>query len=270
MTTSADEMISDSLAIVLVDEEAITLSPNEFSLGRRFYNDMLAEMEEGGLLNHTPVVSSGDPITSPAGANAGLKFSLAPRLAPLFGVNYIESAAARSAIASLADNYLAPIVSQLPDTLPVGSGNDAYSAGGRDDALFTSMRVFGGLSRLVQTTTISTIDTPVLIGSTWNLELLSNIQGDGAGKLTFQGGRYLSRITVNLTIQAASGDTLTFYIYKNGAQMMPGVPVVADQVRNVFIQEVDESITNDFYEIFVENNSDTTNVVIDQGTFRIT
>lgn len=268
--TSANEMITDSLGIVLVDEEAISLTENQFALGARFYNDMAEEMELGGLdLNHTPIFGPDDIITTSPAANAGLKFSLAPRLAPSFGVNYIESSEARRAISALRANFMTPLRSRFPSTMPRGSGN--IRVFNRERAFYPTSIVFAGLARETsQTVTISAIDTPVLIGSTWIIKALSNFEATEAGRLTFKGARYLSKINISLTIQPGAGDMFTFYIFKNGARMTPGISVLADETRIVALLGGDGTVTDDFFEVFVENNSDTTDLIIDQGVFRIT
>lgn len=268
--TTASELVNDALAIILVDEADITAEDSEIQLGIRFLNDLTAEMEEEGVFfNFTPVINPGDVITSPASANAGLKYSLAPRLAPLFGIPYAPSAEAMKAVSSLSNNFLETPVSRFPGTMPRGSGNRCFN---NSRFTYASPLVDASLSRQTsQTTTITTINTPVKVAGTWVVDRAFTFDGTTDGRLTFTGlGKHLAKVEVNFTIQAASSDNFTFYITKNGALLAPGVPVEADETRNVFLQCAEPMVTNDFIEIFVENNSDTTDIVIDQGTFRIT
>lgn len=264
----ANEVIKDALALVLVDEADISFTANELNLGARFLNDLNAEFEALGIFsNFTPVNSPDDPITSPASALSGLKFSLAPRMAPLFGVNYVPTQEARAAISSFKAIFMKKPLAGFGSTMPRGSGNRRFFTGERD--FYPAPLVAASLSSQVsQTITIAAIDTPVLIGSTWNVDRTARMTGSTAGRLTLDAAAHLAMIEANFTIQSNT-DNLTFYVYKNGAQLAPGVPVTADQVRNVYMQRAEPMVTGDFIEIFVENNQTTADVVIDQRTLRI-
>ena len=266
--TEANEIITDAAAIVLVDEEAQALEPDQFAIGARFLNDLAASHEALGIFyNFTPVANPADVITSPASANAGLKFALAPRMAPLFGIPYVPTQEAKDAIRSLKARFLRRPSPRHPRNLPVGAGNDngIYSGG----AFFGDSLITGNLSQAGQTVTIATVNTPVLIAGPWVIEATNGMTGTTGGRLTFDGNRRLVQIEVNLTIATASNDTFNLYLYKNGAQLAPGVPVTANQARNVYLDRTEPIVTGDFIEAYLENTSDTTDAVITLATLRI-
>jgi hypothetical protein len=267
--TSAIQIVEDAFAIVLADEGDAPVEPNDLALGVRFLNDLAAELEgQGVYFNYTPVTNPDDLITSPPTANSGLKYALAPRLADIVGLSYTSSDSANSAISSLTNMFLKLDAPRFPSTMPRGSGNRNV-----DNGRFTypSSLAAGSLSSTTsQTVTISTVDTPVKIAGTWIVDRTSWFTGTTDGRLTFDGVKRLALIEVNLTTQAAGSDQFTFYATKNGALLGSGVVLEADATRNVFLRCAEPLVTDDYIEIFVANNSDTTDLVTDKRTLRIT
>lgn len=266
--TTADGLVTDAVALVLSDEENISLEPQVAAIGRRFLNDLCAEWELGGTyLNYTPVVSASDLITCPSGAISGLKHGLAERIAPILSAPISDDLRAniRSSVQALKSNFVRPIVSNYPGTLPRGAGNRWRNT---SRFTYTEPEVRGELTRTSQAVTITTIDTPVRIGGwtvAWDYAFTASDTS-----LTYNiDGQRLGLIEAHLTTLTAGSENFTFYVYKNSAQLAPGVPVTADETRNVFVQRAEPMVKNDVFELYVENNSGTENITI-QGTFTIT
>jgi hypothetical protein len=125
-------------------------------------------------------------------------------------------------------------------------------------------------------TTISTIDTPVVATFTATDELSQNVTISAAGRITYDGtvARPLS-VDINTTIITALGTAIdvTVYLAKNGS-------VIANSARqsigagatapvNTTTSWLLSMATNDYLEIWIENNTDTTNLILQDAVLRV-
>lgn len=146
------------------------------------------------------------------------------------------------------------------------SGNDGI-ADTRPDALLSMV---GNATETV----ISTINTPVLVAGTFVVEGVSIFEGTTGGRATYKGERdFRAPIDFTTTVRAASGGTIdvTLYIAVNGA-------VLANSAKSASVSSSDKaSITglwqytfqeDDYIEIFIENNTNTTNLVVESEILR--
>ena len=273
--TSAAEIISDGLALVLVDEESISLQPGELAIGVRFLNDWCAQQHAEGVdFGYRPVTAPDDIITSPSSVNLTLKHIIGTLLAPIFGipVPLDVHAQARKSESALFNQFFEIEDSHLPTTLPRGSGNESWS-GGRYFEHYYSIRVPEAFLRLDASTTvtITTINTPVQVTGPWVIDRDINTTSTTAGLIRFDlKGSYLATLEASLTINIADGDQFTFYFLKNGAILEQSRLVFdADAAQNVLIKWVGTLRDTDDISLWVENNNDTTNLTITNGHFRI-
>ena len=126
MATAA-EVISDTLAQLLVRQSEAPLQPDEFASGVRALNNMMASWADGGLpLGYTAVDSLSDEVTVPDSAIEAIEFNLALRLAPQFGSapSQLIMINAKESLNALRRSIILPPVAIFPDTLPIGSGNE--------------------------------------------------------------------------------------------------------------------------------------------------
>jgi len=123
------------------------------------------------------------------------------------------------------------------------------------------------------TIAISTINTPVLVGATWTTQEFSRMTGTAAGRWTYTGKGGHVGITFTITAEIAlSSDDCTFYIYKNGAKITESAilrKLTAGAPGNMSLVWSMELATNDYIELFVENNDTTVDVVINKAIARI-
>jgi len=98
---------------------------------------------------------------------------------------------------------------------------------------------------------------------------------DATGRITYNGpsGAILP-ITANIVLEPASGTNknLSLFFYKNGVQETNSeVQLIADTAdsQSVTIIWQDEFMTSDYYEVFVENRSDTTDIDVNSVIFRV-
>lgn len=125
----------------------------------------------------------------------------------------------------------------------------------------------------VTQTVISAINTPVQVNAVWTKGVSERFLLDPNGTWTYTG---LEPIDVSLTAIAtlnnAGGgtDTLSMYIGKNGSAVSETKSTADINTEGVIAaQGLISLVTNDTLELFVENNSDTSNITVSDSTYKI-
>lgn len=267
--TTANEIVEDAAALILVDEANTALEANEAQILLRFLNDYCAELYDLGVdFGYRPVSSLGDVLTSPPSVNTALKANLALRSNPVFGLPVPPETLklANDTEKRLKANFMRRPRRKLPRELPSGSGRWVW------DSAFFPFPLPEGFLRVENTITvsISAADTPVQI-SGWVVDRTSNVTAKEDGTVEYLNqGPYLANLEANLTVDAQGSDLITFYFAKNGAIIENSrLPVDADTKQNVRVQWPERLRLNDVVTLLVENNSDDTDVVITAGHFRV-
>lgn len=127
---TAKEVIEDALQEILVQAIEQPVLPVDFNKAARYMNRMMAEFEADGIvLGYINVDSANDEITIPDGAINGLIYNLALSLAGSYGVALkpdlaIKAKECKETMVKLSVNIPS---TDLPETLPVGSGNEGNS-----------------------------------------------------------------------------------------------------------------------------------------------
>jgi hypothetical protein len=128
------------------------------------------------------------------------------------------------------------------------------------------------------TVTISAVDTPVrigAIGTDWIVERASQFTGAGDGRLTYDGEKNATLpILASLSAEVVSGTNkdLTFYIAIDGvivANSGASTTVSSGAPKNTPIPWQDQLSSAQYVEVWVENNTDATNVLINSGVLRV-
>ncbi len=124
-------------------------------------------------------------------------------------------------------------------------------------------------------TVIASAGVGVLVAGTWNIETMSQMTGTAAGRLTYDGGKDAKLpLTGSVTIEPISGgsQSMGVQIAINGAaianslrqsETASGSPVTID------VHWQDNIQPTDFVEVFVSNQSGTTDVLVSSATLRI-
>lgn len=271
--TTAQEIVDDAAALILVDEANTALEPNESAIMTRFLNDYLAELHSGGVdIGYRPVSSPSDVVTIPLGANQAIKYGLALRSNAIFGLPVPQevSGLAPGLERGLRARYQILPKIRRPATLPRGSGNNynSYTL----NTFYPPTRPEGALRLGSPTTvTINAIDTAEVVTGPWLTDLLTNLNSTGAGEFQYVPYEpYLARVQVNLSLTSTNGDRYNFYITRNGAKVeQSDYAVTADRVQNIFFQWSDTVMRQDTIRLVVENQTGTNDLDISNGHFRL-
>jgi len=127
----------------------------------------------------------------------------------------------------------------------------------------------------VTETVISASNTPVIVNATWTVIDASHFIGTTGGRLTFQSQRDIKvPIDVSVGLISAGGGAITVSVYlaKNGSVITNSkttLDISGSSQRTLSIPWQDTISENDYYEVFVENNTNTTNIIVEIGRLRI-
>jgi hypothetical protein len=117
-------------------------------------------------------------------------------------------------------------------------------------------------------TTIATAGTAVKVAGTWVVQTESNFTGDTTGRLTYNGGTTeVVSANVSITFQHAGGgtDNLAVYIAKNGSVLTASklTRAITGTTRGNVGTFFNVSMTaDDYLEVFVANDSDTSDITV--------
>lgn len=270
--TTASEIVTDALGFILSDEADIGIEGNEFSQSVRILNDFAAELFHLGVdFGYRPVVTSGDLITSPKSVNLALKQNLAVLLAPIFAATADAAliTAANNSLKSLKSLFLKKPTASFPTNMPMGTGNRT--------AVFASSAFYpfalpDALLRLNASTTITiaAINTPVIVDS-WTVDRSNNVTALAAGTVEYLNDKpFFAMLEASFTVAASGTDQFTFYFRKNGALLQQSKMEFDASANQIIVMKWAETLRRgDTVSIAVENNSDTSDVVLTAGHFTV-
>ena len=147
-----------------------------------------------------------------------------------------------------------------------------FSNSGISNTVFDGMLSLNGNAT---ETVIAATDTPVLVLGTWVVERASLFTGTTAGRLTSDAEQSIvTPIDATLTINSASGTNkdIHAYIAVNGtvvANSGKGNRVGATDPRNTSLVWQESLDGGDYVETYIENNSDTVNLVTSDAVLRL-
>lgn len=271
--TTANEIVEDAAALILVDEANTAMEASDYAIMTRFLNDYLAELHTEGVdIGYRPVSSPSDVVTIPTGARQAIKYGLAIRSNAIFGLPIPQEVAALAPRLerSLKSSYMKLPKVRPPRTLPQGTGNhyNVYDL----NTFYPTSKPEGAL-RLESATTVTIVtqDTPVVVIGPWSIDRDVNVNSNGQGDFQYiLQEPYLARIRVDLTLSSTNGDRYTFYFTRNNAVIaQSNYEVIADSVQNIFTQWTDTIYRDDTIRLVVENNTGTNDLTITHGHFQI-
>ena len=116
-------------------------------------------------------------------------------------------------------------------------------------------------------TVIAVVDTPVKVAGTWVVERESLFDTDTTGRLTYLGERdVVLPLDASVTVNSASGTNkdITAYLALNGTIITNSGQISrvgTTDPSNLSVLWQQNLTTNDYIEVFLENNTDTINLV---------
>lgn len=128
MATGAD-IVKGALRRLQVIGSETPIEPDEIQDGLEDLNDWGSALEVGTIaLGFVPLENSGDTINIPREAEGMYKDNLAIYMAGQYGAPLAQSLikSASDSMTRVLNAFQAPINPSLPDTLPIGSGNQCY------------------------------------------------------------------------------------------------------------------------------------------------
>ena len=130
----ASEVVNDALALIGVKRTGRDVTTDEMSDGIRAMNDYATMLEAEGLFfGYAKAGASTDDINVPDWTLTALKYNLAMRLAPNYGVPVSQEVAlgATTGIEAVERRLMRIPEPFLPTTLPIGAGQDQSCIGSR-------------------------------------------------------------------------------------------------------------------------------------------
>ena len=124
-------------------------------------------------------------------------------------------------------------------------------------------------------TVIAAYNTPVLVAGTFTVVSAAQMAGTTSGRSTYLNARPAALpITANLTIEPVSGTgkTMSAYLYKNGSKVAGSKVTTitsATLPQNLTVVWQDTLVTNDYYETYLENNTDAIDIVVRNAVLRV-
>ena len=275
---TAEQVIKSVLQRILVQGSESDIEASEYSDAIRDMNNFMFALEANGTsLGYTEVVSIGDEITIPNGAIRGLIANLAVEVAP----DYDRPIS--SALANAANDGLKTMIrlgrkkftSSYPSNLPMGSGSQCIT---RDDAFYDdaeTVLVQSILASNSEATPISAINTPVKVVGDWTAKETQSFVTTNDGKIVFIGSdaKYTG-VTATLGIKTSDGSSVTgsAYIAINGVvNASSKITFSLSGDKSIGLAEVlSQSLSkNDYIELFVENQTDTTNIIVTNAKLKV-
>lgn len=170
----------------------------------------------------------------------------------------------------------------LQDILMVGAGT-ALSGISADDtqwqfiinSTISDTMPHSLISFNTPTTTTAAQNTPTLIVGTWTDEDKSQFTNTVAGRITYNGVKDITvAISIATSIEAASGSNkdITVYLALNGTEITnSGSPnrVSSNDPKNTSVMWELDLVTDDFVEVFIENNTDGVGLTVNKSSMRI-
>lgn len=125
------------------------------------------------------------------------------------------------------------------------------------------------------TETVVSVSTPTLVTGTWNIERASHFTGSAAGRATYNGERNLvTPIDATFTVSPASGTNklMRGYIAINGTEIGNShkeINVNSGSPLQITLMWQEKLAQGDFVEIFVSNETDSTNIIVEDAVLRL-
>jgi hypothetical protein len=123
--------------------------------------------------------------------------------------------------------------------------------------------------------TVTVVGTPILVAGVWNEEQASQFSTDINGRVTYLGESDLitpMSCAVSLDVASGTNRVVRVYLAKNGTEINnSSLPVTVDAGRPQAVTPVwqDTLVQNDYYELWVENETASVDTTVIDATFML-
>ena len=122
------------------------------------------------------------------------------------------------------------------------------------------------------TIAIAAAATPVIVGAAWTTHLGYRFTGTAGGRWTYNGKGAIIKIDATISSSIVTGtDDVAFFFYKNGGQISASAVTreyIAGNIGNLSLLWDVELATDDYIEVWVQNNDTNVDIVISNATLR--
>lgn len=259
-----------ALRLILVQASDAPLEADEYQDFYDAMNDFMAGLEADGVkLGYTPVTGPASMVTIPSGALRGLIACMAVEVAPDYEAS-VTPALARQAsrgMRTLLRIGRKTVQVSYPPTLPMGSGN--YETTYNDQAFYND-HVNGllTLTNNARETQIAAANTPVKVDGYWSTVVAMGVMADITGRFR-NSGRKAMDVDVLVILEVTGGVGVTVHLYENGNESLSSVTGTADG-SILTMRATTELKPNEYLELWIENDDDTSNIVVRDCQFQVT
>jgi hypothetical protein len=266
--TTAGDVISGALKLILVEAADSGLEPDEYADGLIALNDFMAGLESDGLrLGYSRCCNIADIVTIPDGSIRAVKSNLAIDLAPQFG-GKVSATLIKQASEGM--NTLRKIgvrigQSLLPPSLPMGIGNYRYS-NYCTESPYAEMT----LSNNRRVTEITTEAAAEKAQGFWTIGKFSGLSPDISGRIINNGPKRTFQLSADLTL-VADDDILECVVgFVRNAQFVlyTTLELSTDAARAVIEGSV-ELEQGQYLDIVVADVYTTTDVTLTDGVVKL-
>lgn len=175
-------------------------------------------------------------------------------------------------LASISNSTFSPLITPLSGLDPSDIRISFKGNSGVSDSISDALLHFNG-NALVST--INTVNVPVKVNAVWSISRMSRFSASTNGRVTYLAERadtFPVDISAGITVVGGGTKDVSVHLAKNGSVIADAVFTVeasGSKPRTLFIPWQVTLELNDYLEVFVSNNSDTTNLVVPSCVVRI-
>jgi len=272
MATAA-EVAQQALKRILVEADETPLEATEYADFYDIMNNFMADLEAKNVnLGYTAVTAGTDEVTVPAGALRGLIANCAIEASTDYG-GYVTPALqrmAREGMRTLHKLGRTRIAAKYPGNLPKGAGNSQESSSYWSEKFYSIQdSALLSLNGNTEATDIVTQDVKVIVAGDWRVEAGKGFMGDSRGRIQNVSGDTLD-IEVNISLAATGSGTYTFTLLRNGYDAEQTVSgALTATAATLSMSKLVELAPGDFLELWVEDDTGTTDVTVVDCQFRL-
>jgi len=266
--TTAGDVISGALKLILVEAGDSALEPDEYADGLTALNDFMAGLESDGLrLGYARVCNIADIVSLPDGAIRAVKANLALDLAPQFGgkVSATLIKQANEGMNTLRKIGVRIGQALLPPSLPMGTANYCYNTYSTESP-YAEMT----LSNNRRVTDITVAAGAEKAQGFWSIGRFSGLSPDISGRIINNGPKRTYQLSADLTL-VADDDILECVVgFVRNAQfaLYTTLSLSTDAARAVIEGSV-ELEQGQYLDIVVADVYTTTDITLTDGVVKL-